>query len=190
MSQSNLLPQKTIAFLVLAALLCVPFSYQLEAQSRPEPAFASPRQFSTSGEVTVPVGGRLKQREASPQVVRKQMKGYGNRTPLLNEAIRLAPAYYPPGARVLDVDSYSDSSGQHFRVNLNRAFVNSRFWRGKKRRVSILAFHALARNIAFTHLSKGTALPVRFVIEGKSVARIGAFVTSRPLRPEKIIRAS
>ena len=171
--------QKTFAVLALALLAGAAYSYASKTRIL-RPAI----QYSINTGAYIPVGNALKAIPISSQVRDAQSRGHGNRTPLLNEVIRLAPRYYPPRARVLD----AGCDGYNCEVNLNSAFSNLRFWRGRKRRHSVIAFHALARNIAFMNLPKGVALPVQFVIEGKRVARIGAFNASQPLPPDKIIK--
>ncbi len=114
----------------------------------------SPAQFSVSTKCYIPARGRLREREVASQIVEAQSRATGNRTPLLNEVIRLAPRYFPPGARV----SESHQGDEEFIINLNRAFFNETFWRGRTRRDTLLALHALARNIAFINYGKGISL--------------------------------
>lgn len=144
-------------------------------------------QFSTSSKAYIPINGTLKTQEVASSVSEAQQQAFGDRTPLLNEVIRLAPGYFPPQARVVSVNSGSRSG--NFLINLNRAFANPKFWRTRNRRDSGLAFHALARNVAFMNEPKGAPLPVQFLIEGKRVNSIGAFNTSQPLPPDKLIRS-
>ena len=203
--------QKSAAFLTVTLLLAAAFLYQLTRERRQQtvhstetPArvasartatrvrqtsFVGAAQFSISGEAYIPVAGALRKREISRSVMDEQKRYSGDRTPLLNEVIRLSPKYFPPDARVIS-DRHSSESPDRFLINLNRAFVNPQFWRGRNRHNSLLAFHALARNVAFMNMPKGPALPVQFIIEGKQVAKIGAFAAGRPLRPDKIIRGS
>lgn len=144
----------------------------------------SPRQFSVSAAAYVPVAGALVERKVAREVVAAQGKLFGNRAPLVNEVIRLAPAYFPSGARVLSLPETTDAGAV---INLNAAFANPKFWQGRSRRDTQLAFHALARNVAFKNEPKGVPLPVRFLVEGKRVTKIGSFDTSRPLQPDEII---
>ena len=132
----------------------------------------------------VPVAGVLVEREVPHTVVEKQTKLFGNRVPLLNDVIRQAPTYFPSGAHVLPVPEREEQSAI---INLNAAFAAPKFWRGRSHDDVQLAFHALARNVAFQDEPKGAPLKVRFLLEGKRVAKIGSFDTAQPLRPDEII---
>jgi hypothetical protein len=145
-------------------------------------------QYSVSGVAYVPFRGSLKERKVAFSVLNAQARFAGSRTPLLNEVIRLVPHYFPPHARVLSIRQTGSAKQQYFVVNLNRSFANSSFWKSRKRRACRLAFHSLARNVAFQNEGKGIPLAVRFAIEGKFVPRIGSFGTTRPLEPHKIIK--
>ena len=145
---------------------------------------ASQRQFSVGAMAYVPVAGALVRREVPRAVVEEQAKLFGNRVPLLNDVIRQARTSFPRGARVL---SAPQSEGQDAVINLNAAFADPKFWRGRSHGDARLAFHALARNVAFQNEPKGVPLKVRFLVEGKRIAKIGSFDTAQPLRPEAII---
>lgn len=146
----------------------------------------SPAQFSIAGAAYVPTDEGLRLREVSRETMRAQTRMTGNRTPVLNEVIGLAPRYFPPGARVLENPNF-DGVVSGAVINLNRAFANPKFWKNRSRRETILAFHALARNVAFQNEPKGAPLEVQFLLEGKRVAKIGAFATARPLQPDAIL---
>lgn len=211
MLKTRFMGNKMKIFLAIALLLCVALLYQFRAERLRQTAHISatparvgiasaetPRtnlspmpaeQFSFSTVAYVPVRGFLRERKLSPVVEGAQVCAHGDRTPLLNEVIRLAPNYFPPHAHVIAVEQDEGQTSDFFLINLNRSFSNVDFWRGRKRRDTILALHSLARNVAFQHDGKGIPLPVQFVIEGKRVAKIGAFAASQLLPADKIIDA-
>jgi len=149
----------------------------------PRPA----RQFSYSTIAFIPTARGLQQRGVSPTVQAAQRRAHGNRKPLLNEVIRLAPNFYPPQARVLEVKR-GGLRGTYFVIDLNRAFFNEKYWSGRSRKDTNLAVHALARNVAFMNAGKGIPLPVKFVVEGKQVASIGSFAADRLVMVKEIMR--
>jgi hypothetical protein len=178
---------RKIAWLALPlVLLALVLGVKSHAEP-PRPTQSYARQFSISTVIYLPIRGGLRKTRVASTVISTQTRLSGDRTPLLNEVIRLAPHYFPPRARVLSVDQRSLTQS-HFLINLNRWFSNSKFWKYRNRDQCRLAFHSLARNAAFINEGKGIPLPVRFVIEGKLVPRIGSFQTKGLLEPANIIQ--
>lgn len=169
-----------------ATVATPPDSVGVAAVATPIPS-PSRRQFSVSATAYIPAAGALAERKVAREVVAAQSKLFGNRAPLLNEVIRLAPAYFPPAAHVLPTPQNAGSGAV---INLSSAFANPKFWRDRSRRDTKLAFHALARNVAFQNEPKGAPLPVRFLVEGKRVTTIGSFDANQPLQPDEIIGVS
>lgn len=180
----------SLAVIAMTSIACcgcqkeAPQTTSLVRSPTPE-SLVSPAQFSTAIEVAVPVGGSLQMRPISRAIIDDQSRTEGDRLPVLNEVIRLAPAYFPSGARVLPSNAKVNQGTEA--INLNRAFADAKFWKNRSRQDTKLAFHALARVLAFRNQPKGASEAVLFLVEGKRVMKIGSFSTKAPLQPEDII---
>ena len=142
----------------------------------------------------VPIRGKLVKKPLTGKMSSDSM-AFGNKVIVLNEVIRLSPRYFPPGAKVLSVsqtnwyNKATKNSYAFYPLTLNKAFLNNSFWKKRGKQNTLFAFHALARNIAFTNDGKGIPLPVLFVVKGKRVTKIGSFSIKYHLVPDKILES-
>ncbi len=138
-------------------------------------------QFSTSPSVLVPGDdGSLHERPLPKAVLAAQSKAKGNRTPVLNQVIRMASAYFPPGTKVLAVGD----APKAFTINLNQAFDNQDFWSQSGETTAQLAVYTLVNNVAYQNAGKGKTMPVQLLIEGKPASTLGEFDASDAIDPD------
>lgn len=168
------------------------FGYIASARSRS--VLTSPVQHRITSELYVPIKGKLVKKPLTRKMT-SQSLAFGTKIIVLNEVIRQSPRYFPPSAKVLSLkkitwrNKVTKNKYSFFLLTLNEAFLNKGFWKRRGKENTLFAFHALARNIAFTNYGKSAPSPVRFVVKGKQVTKIGSFSTKYPLAPDKILES-
>lgn len=107
-----------------------------------------------------------------------QLKSGGNAAPALDEIIKLAPAWFPKGARVEDVKD----DGTIITILLSPEFGNAKHWQ-KGESVTTLAVYSLVNTLA-----KDTK-KVALTLEGKPIPALGELDTSEALGADPTLNA-
>ena len=124
---------------------------------------------------------KLHLRSVSKTALDTQRK-FGDSTAALGEIVRLAPAWFPPKTRVLDVHD----DGKTIQVNLSRSFATSTFWSQKGERTTQLAVYALVNSA-----SQG-GKPVALQVEKRPInaEQLNGFDASDAIEPDPKLQAS
>ena len=124
----------------------------------------------------------LHEQKVSHNAIDSQLKSGDRAAPGLQEIIEKAPQYFPPDAKV----NSTTVTDKGMTVDLNPAFVNDKFWRGKGEKMTELAVYALVNSAAKTTGAQGTSdpKPVTFTIEKKPAKTLGEFDIDGEIEPE------
>lgn len=124
----------------------------------------------------------LHEKKVSRLAIDSQLKSGDRAAPGLQEIIEQSPKFYPKDAKV----NSTTETDKGMTVDLNKAFANDKFWRGKGEKVTELAVYALVNSAAKTTSADGASAPrpVMFTIEKKPAQTMGEFAVDGSIEPQ------
>ena len=155
-------------------LASIPLGAIFLASCRPQPGTvttptpAPPKVIDT---IMVPgADDKLHSRKVSRLALDTQLKSGGNPAPALDEIIKLAPQWFPKGARVEDVKD----NGGVITLLLSPEFGDAKHWQ-KGESLTELAVYALVNTLA------KDGKKVALTLEGKPIPSLGELATAEAL---------
>ena len=120
--------------------------------------------------------------KVSRMAIDSQLKSGDRAAPGLQEIIEKAPEFFPKNAKI----NSTTQTEKGMTVDLNQAFANDEFWRGKGEKVTELAVYALVNSAAKVTGAQGVTepKPVTFTIEKKPAATMGEFDVEGEIKPQ------
>ena len=120
--------------------------------------------------------------KVSRMAMDSQLKSGDPAAPGLQEIIEKSPLYFPKGAKI----NSTTKTDKGINVDLNKAFTNDPFWRGKGEKTTELAVYALVNSAAKITSAQGTGepQPVTFTIEKKPAETLGEFAVDGSIEPQ------